>query len=138
MTTLPAKRARKRAVDSIQPFDPHTLQKKLLDMAGFDEPARVAALKQCIASAVGDLNADKETPVTYQGQVTDCHKQPDYTARAKARDQLLKMIGADAPAQAASAVAPTIQLPPWVNAIAFGSLPQTTTPVIAEIVKPST
>lgn len=123
--TLPAKKTRAPHVSVPQPFDPAVLQKKLLDMAGFDEPARVQALKQCVTSALGDLDAKRETPVTFQGQITDCHVQPDYTARAKAREQLLKMIGADAPEQTRTAVAPTIQLPPWVNAIALGMIPTT-------------
>lgn len=91
MSNLPAKHDSTRS--SQLPLSQESLRNELLEKAGFDKEKKIALLKKVIESAEQDLDATKQTPVTEHGRVTDVFTQPDYGARAKAREQLIDLIG---------------------------------------------
>ncbi len=75
------------------PLSNESLREELLTMAGFDKEKRVELLKKVIKSAEVALSATKQTAVTEHGRVTDVFEQPDHMAQAKAREQLIDLIG---------------------------------------------
>lgn len=91
MSSLPAKHDVTRS--SQLPLSPESLRNELLERAGFDKERRIAILRKVIANAEQDLDAVKRTPISDHGRVTDVFEQPDYGARAKAREQLVELIG---------------------------------------------
>lgn len=99
------------------PLSADSLRTELLDAAGFDKSKRIAVLRKVLESAEKDLDATKQTPIVDHGQITDIHVQPDHTARAKAREQLIDLIGVTGKAASGSSTGPgkvEIPLAPWM------------------------
>src|SRR6185295_1062519 len=75
------------------PFSTEQLREEMLVQAGFDRPKRIATLQKVIDTAIDDLEAESDTVITDHGQITAIHKQKNYVARAKAREQLIDLVG---------------------------------------------
>lgn len=104
---------------SKQPFSAEEFKLKLLKDAGVGDERLIALVKKVVDSAEAELEATKQTPVTEHGRVTDIFEQPDYSARAKARDQLVEIIGLKKGSQGeGSGHGPqvVINAPQWVQA----------------------
>lgn len=131
MSTLPAKHDSTRS--SQLPLSQESLRNELLERAGFDKEKKITLLKKVIESAEQDLEATKQTPVTDHGRVTDIFEQPDYGARAKAREQLIDLIGVTGKRESEGRLPVMPVLPaPWMKAtFEMGQQPPTQ-PVVVE------
>jgi hypothetical protein len=119
--------------DRLAPLNAVQLRNDLLDAAGFDHTQQVEIMKAVIESAVDGLDAEKETPGWAFGKLVDVHKQPDHSARAKAREQLIDLLGASGKQteQRQAPVKVEIPLPPWANLTIRANKP-VQTPVTVE------
>ncbi len=122
MSDLPTKKR-------TQPFSQDEFRLKLLKNAGVDDPRLISLVKKVVDSAEAELEATKITPITDHGRVTDQFEQPDYGARAKARDQLIEVIGLKRNSsgdKGASGVTVNITPPAWLQkpSVSVQSAPQ--------------
>jgi hypothetical protein len=114
-----AKRGQKH---SEQPLTTASLRQELLEAAGFDRAHQIEIMKQVVLGAQEAMQADKETPGFFMGKLESVHRQPDHSARAKARDQLVDIIGASGKAastQHDKGPRAEIPLPPWMLNMTF-------------------
>jgi hypothetical protein len=116
MSNLPAKHDSTRS--SQLPLSNESLRDELLERAGFNKEKKIALIKRIIENAEQDLDATKQTPITERGRVTDVFEQPDYGARAKAREQLIDLIGVTGKRESEGGRGPILPvLPaPWMKA----------------------
>lgn len=106
---------------------PSVMREMLLADAGFGHPEQVALLRKVIEGAEQDLDAEKVTPIFWQGVLTGEHRQADYGARAKAREQIIDLLGVKA--KDVSAAQPTkadtgVKPAPWMIQVNVGSKAQ--------------
>lgn len=104
------------------PLSTASLRQELLEAAGFDRDAQIEIMGEVVRGAREAMKADKETPGFFMGELKDVHRQPDHSARAKARDQLVDIIGASGKASNAQhdkGQKPDIPLPPWMLNMTF-------------------
>jgi hypothetical protein len=114
-----AKRGQKH---SELPLTTASLRQELLEAAGFDRDAQIEIMCEVVEGAREAMKADKETPGFFMGKLESVHRQPDHGARAKARDQLVDIIGASGKAasiQHDKGPRPEIPLPPWMLNMTF-------------------
>jgi hypothetical protein len=107
-----------------QPLTTASLRQELLEAAGFDREYQIELMRQVVEGAQDALKATKETPGFNLGSLGDVHRQPDHSARAKARDQLVDLIGASGKAsgiQHDKGPKAEIPLPPWMLNMTFTS-----------------
>lgn len=124
MPDLPAKPTNEPPTEhhkrkSKQPFSAEEFKLKLMKDAGIGDERLTALVRKVIDSAEEELEATKQTPVTDHGRVTDTFEQPDYGARAKARDQLIEIIGLKKGASGEGSnhgPAVVINAPQWIQA----------------------
>lgn len=124
MSDLPAKPANGPPTEhhkrkSKQPFSAEEFKLKLMKDAGIGDERLIALVRKVVDSAEEELEATKQTPVTDHGRVTDTFEQPDYGARAKARDQLIEIIGLKKGASGEGSnhgPAVVINAPQWIQA----------------------
>jgi hypothetical protein len=105
-----------------QPLTTASLRQELLEAAGFDRDYQVEIMRQVVLGAQDALKAMKETPGFIMGTLVNVHSQPDHSARAKARDQLVDIIGASGKASSVQhdkGPKPEIPLPPWMLNMTF-------------------
>jgi hypothetical protein len=104
------------------PLTTASLRQELLEAAGFDRDAQIEIMRAVVGGAREAMQADKETPGFCMGKLESVHRQPDHSARAKARDQLVDIIGASGKASGAQhdkGPRPEIPLPPWMLNMTF-------------------
>jgi len=129
---LPAKvrQKRKMAPPRMPGQDVASVREMILADAQFDHTTKVKVLKACLESAVNDLEAVKRQPLTYQGRLMDVFEQPDHTARAKAREQLMDVIGVSGPPDAPAKDAARALVPaPWMIQVNVDSKKATKDPI---------
>lgn len=111
------------------------LRLELLAACGFDRDEQIRIMRKVLASAEYSLDATKETPITNYGKIETIHSQPDHQARAKAREQLIDLLGAaEKGGHGGSGANPnvTIPLPPWMKMTFEPAKPA---PVVVETVE---
>ena len=117
-----------KPVPATMPFSTEVLREEMLVQAGFDRTRRIATLQKVIDTAVEDLEAESDTVITYLGQITAIHKQKNYVARAKAREQLIELIGVPSTKAASETKGYTphltIPLPNWAKVSVEANTPQ--------------
>lgn len=104
------------------PLSTASLRQELLEAAGFDRDYQVELMREVVEGAREAMKAEKETPGFFMGELKDVHKQADHSARAKARDQLVDILGASGKASStphAKGDKPEIPLPPWMLNMTF-------------------
>ncbi len=117
------------------PLSTASLRQELLEAAGFDLDAQIEIMREVVESAKDDLKATKETPGFFMGELKDVHRQPDHTARAKAREQLVDLIGASGKGASSGhdkGPKPEIPLPPWMLNMTFNG-PQQPSVVVESV-----
>lgn len=103
---------------SKQPFSAEEFKLKLLKDAGVGDERLIALVKKVVDSAEAELEATKQTPITEHGRVLDVFEQPDYSARAKARDQIIEIVGLKKGGHTEGSGGPAVVInaPQWVQA----------------------
>lgn len=106
---------------------PSVMREMLLTDAGFGHPEQVALLRKVIEGAEHDLEAEKVTPILWQGELKGEHRQADYSARAKAREQIIDLLGVkakDVPAAQPTKTDTGVKPAPWMIQVNVGSKAQ--------------
>jgi hypothetical protein len=114
------------------PQTPDDFHKRMLEAAGLGEPDQVRLLKRVLESAEADLSATKETPISYMGELKDVHTQPDYSARSKAREQIIDLIGVKHKPTPVAPQRQPVELPlaPWMQSLTISVKPQPAVQVV--------
>lgn len=84
-------------VSGTMPFSPDAVRHHLLEQAGFDENKQVSLVRKVVDGIERDLDANKTEVLIDRTGLIHERSIPDNTARSKARDQALDLVGVRAP-----------------------------------------
>ncbi len=135
MSDVPAVHSPKR--HKSQPFSAEEFKLKLLRDAGIGDDRLIAVTKKVFDSAEAELEAEKETPIIDHGRLTGVHTQPDYPARARAREQLIELVGLKRGGSGDSSpgVKVEIHAPAWIRPAMTAQVSEPALPPMSETVE---
>jgi len=122
MSDEKAIKKRRKSIPSVMP-NPALVREVMLADAGLGSDEQVALLRKVIESAKEDLDAEKETPLVFMGELKGVHRTPDRSARAKAREQIIDLLGVkakDAPAAPPDKAESKVTPSPWMIQVNVG------------------
>jgi hypothetical protein len=90
-------RSATKAVDHrTQPIDLVELRSRLLTAAGADEARLAALVDKALTRLEECLDATKETPLVWEGEIRGVHSTPDFATRVRSIRTLLDALGVSA------------------------------------------